>query len=353
MRFRLSIIVIAAATQLGATDCGEVIRDSGFDLWCGTELCTWKVVRGDVQRVDTWHEGDSGVELLGPDAAIAQLSPVDYRDGACIQFDLLADVEQSASARLNLDIYGDGSIEGSEIIPTSRWAPVSYTIRITGPYTGVRFEIAKAGTGRAAFAQIGARIVAKCEGAKTIEAAAGPLGALCIDDATCESGMCRLVPDSFFGAKRCVACDATTCGAGDVCGIAEPLGPTLGVPMTCVLAGADELGEQCATNAECASGICNGLACSTCNDANPCTAGEACAPAWEHGPYVCAPGLGLRASGQACATGGDCASGRCNGGERKACEDNRPCFNDTNCPVDAGLVPGACTTVGIQGGSCE
>src|SRR5690349_6257210 len=112
MRFQLSLLLLAA-TQLGATDGGEVLRDPGFDLWCGDKLCTWKIIRGDAKRADTWHEGDSGVQLLGLDAAISQLSPVDDRDGHCIRFDLVANVDENADARLDIDMYGDGSIEHS------------------------------------------------------------------------------------------------------------------------------------------------------------------------------------------------------------------------------------------------
>ena len=48
MRNSYSILfVCAAASQLGATNCGEVLRDPGFDLWCGGDLCAWKVERGE------------------------------------------------------------------------------------------------------------------------------------------------------------------------------------------------------------------------------------------------------------------------------------------------------------------
>ena len=97
MRIQLTLLLLAA-TQLGATDCGEVLRDPGFDLWCGEDLCSWKVVRGDAKRVDTWHDGDSGVELIGNDAAISQVTPVTSGDGTCIEFELVANVAATASA---------------------------------------------------------------------------------------------------------------------------------------------------------------------------------------------------------------------------------------------------------------
>lgn len=359
MRSQLSLLLLAA-TQIGATDCGQVLRDPGFDLWCGTDLCTWKVVRGDAKRVDTWHDGDSGVELLGADAAIAQLSPVDHGDGTCIVFDLVANVDEDALAVLNIDIYGDGTVEAERPIPTSNWKPLSYRLHFAKPFTGIRFEIAKHGPGRAVFANIGAAIVTGCDGLTEIEAGPAPLGARCITDGDCESSMCRLAPDPgalLRSSMRCTACDSSSCGTGQVCGVSEPISPVLTVPLRCEPAGGSELGEQCTVSAECATGICAGGACSTCNpSATPteCASEEACSAAWAHGPYVCASGARRRTSGQPCATDDDCAGGVCTGAVRNACEnDNRPCGNDTNCPVDDGLVPGRCSTVGVTGGSCQ
>ena len=358
MRIQLSLLVLAA-TQIGATDCGEVLRDSGFDLWCGDDLCTWKVVRGDVRRVDTWHEGDSGVELLGPDAAISQLSPVTSSDGTCIEFELIANVSADAEASVEIDVYGDGSIERVLPIPTANWKPLTYRIRIGSPYTGIRFEISKRGLGTAELANIGARISDGCDGLTEIAPGSAPLGAHCVADASCESQMCRWVADrdALFGTSpRCVGCDGVSCGAGDVCGVATPISPVLAVPLRCEPAGASELGDQCIVDAECASGICAGGACSTCDPTDaPCANGETCSFAWIDGPAVCAPGEARRASGEPCATHADCASSHCSGAVRKACaNDGRPCGNDTNCPVDRNpLVPATCSTVGVTGGTCQ
>ena len=72
MRKHSFLFLLVVASQMGATKCGQVLRDPGFDLWCGDELCAWKVERGDVKRVATWHEADAGVELVGGDVAIEQ-----------------------------------------------------------------------------------------------------------------------------------------------------------------------------------------------------------------------------------------------------------------------------------------
>src|SRR5262245_28270369 len=125
---------VLVTSQLGATECGQITRDSGFALWCGNSLCVWKVVRGDVRRAPTWHDADSGVELLGTDRAISQLTSVNSHDGACIRFDLVANVVETAEVSLNVDVEGDGTIDHSERVPTSSWKPVSFRLLVQGPY---------------------------------------------------------------------------------------------------------------------------------------------------------------------------------------------------------------------------
>ena len=84
------VIIVAAASQVGATDCGQITRDQGFDLWCGDRLCYWDVERGAVRQVPTWHRGDHGVELQGQDVSIAQVTD-NVPD--CLLFGLVADIE--------------------------------------------------------------------------------------------------------------------------------------------------------------------------------------------------------------------------------------------------------------------
>src|SRR5262245_21518783 len=91
--FTLFLIAGAFASG-GATECGTVIDDSGFELWCDDHLCEWQLEKGDIARAPTWIDQDSGVEMVGDDVAIAQLTPVEFSDGHCIQFTLVADVEE-------------------------------------------------------------------------------------------------------------------------------------------------------------------------------------------------------------------------------------------------------------------
>ncbi len=353
MRLPLSILIVAAFTQVGATDCGTIIKDPGFELWCGAELCSWKTLRGEVRQAITWHKSDSGVEMVGDDVAISQMTPVNNYDGTCILFELVANVEQNAEARLELDVFGDGTIDHSERMPTSDWKPLSYKLRIEAPFNGIRFVLSKKGAGRAVFAQIHAETTVDCEGLTEIKPTDAPLGARCAGDSRCASGMCNYVayPGSF-GANVCVACTATSCGTNQVCGLGEPLGPELLAPLQCVGTGTRELGENCIVNGECASNTCNNGYCSTCT-AGSCAGTELCGEAYPDGPAVCDPGLRARAASEPCATNSDCISNQCNGAVRKQCLDGRACDSPADCPVVDDLEPGACSAVGIQGGRCQ
>ncbi|MEO8703986.1 MAG: hypothetical protein ABI867_28305 [Kofleriaceae bacterium] len=344
-------------SQMGSTECGGILEDPGFDLWCGDTLCSWKVVRGDVKRVPTWHSGDSGVELVGSDAAIEQRAPVNSFDGSCILFSFVANVDDTTDTFLDIDVFGDGTVDRRERIPAADWKPLQFHILIDGPYDGIRFELSKTGTGTAVLAQIAAEISTECVGIEPIVLPPRPNGASCSSSSQCESDRCAASPTATGFTASCIGCDPANpseCGAGKTCGIGNPLEPSLEVPVDCVAVAARELGEMCIADAECASGKCNATgsrfgACSACEAASECGTGNACAPSYAGGPSVCAQG----AAGAGCGANADCASNHCSGSVRKTCNDGRSCVTDANCPVDAGLTPGPCTTVGIQGGTCD
>jgi hypothetical protein len=353
--FTSFVFAAAALSQLGSTDCGQVIRDPGFDLWCGDSLCAWKLERGSIAKVPTWNEGDPGVELVGTDVAIEQLSPVTSADdnSHCIEFDLIANVDDTAELDLNIDVFGDGSVEHTERIPTARWQPLIYKLPIggPGPYAGIRFELVKKGDGRAMVAQLQASTSTGCDGLTPIVPAPAPNGAPCASGAGCQSGTCGPKGNLFEG--QCVGCLGGDCGS-QTCGLGDPLSPVYGVPLECVNTHARQLGEQCFFDIECAAAapFCTGV-CSTCKaDHSGCT----CEPAWPgnapHSPLVCDPSGHARATGEPCANDADCASSSCAGSARMQCEDGRPCATAADCPfVD--LQNGPCINVGVQGGTCR
>lgn len=354
-------LVLAAASQLGASDggCGTpppVIRDEGFDLWCGDVLCVWKLVtpEGSIAKAATWHAQDAGVAFVASEAIIEQTSPISSEDGTCVQFDLIANVAETAEVTLDVDVSADGVIDRSERIPTSRWKPMTFLLRFSENYRGVRFQLAKRGTGAATLAQLHAELVVStsCAGFTPIDQLPAPNGAWCATDADCTSGLCRTgdEPVSYFGARKlCVGCDAAApCAPGSVCGRGETASPVRAIPTECVPAGGDELGALCAGDAECESGICSNGACSTCDATRPCASGT-CRIAYGHGPQTCTGG----ARDAPCVVDEDCTSGRCEGPPRMQCADGRPCTSREQCPIDKlSLEPGACTVVGVQGGTC-
>jgi hypothetical protein len=371
----------ALATQLGNTNCGEALRDPGYDLWCGDELCAWKLERGDIKRVPTWNKGDSGVELVGTDVAIAQLSPLDSADGqcrdvdgtskctspddVCLEFSLLANIDDNAVVDLNLDIFNDGTIEHTQRLPLGKWQTLSYKIVIGQPFAGVRFELAKTGSGKAQLANIGARLARDCDGLPVIEPGPAPLGSPCKDAGDCASGICAASesPVPFPGVSGflqpvnvCVGCSPTqNCSAGSVCGVGGAVSPVRAQETVCVPFSTKELGESCFWFNECKSGRCTGGVCSTCKDNADCSNGEQCGESWDtvFSAWVCSPNGHVRQAGEPCTTAADCASGLCAGAERSQCDDGRPCVTAAQCPFESGLQNGACTTVGIQGGICQ
>ena len=157
------LLVGAAVASMGATDCGQIIDDAGFDLWCGPNLCAWQVEAGSIRRVATWHEADAGVELLGAEAKISQLTEVNDRDGTCVRFDMVADLDDSVDLRLQMDVWGDGTYEYDERIPASDWRALSYLVRMPATYDHVRFRLSKRSSGRAVLANIGAEIAGELE----------------------------------------------------------------------------------------------------------------------------------------------------------------------------------------------
>jgi hypothetical protein len=364
--FWTMILVTASGSQLGSTDCGQVIRDPGFDLWCGDQLCAWKTERGDIKKVATWNQGDPGVEFIGTDVAIEQLTPV--TGTTCIEFDLIANVDTTATVELNIDLDGDGTVEHTERISGANWKPFSYLLAFNPYYSGIRFEIAKTGPGRAMVAQVQAKVAddGACAGLAPIVAAPAPNGAVCTTASACRSGICGDGTQQF--AFQCVGCDSNhPCPTGQTCGLGDPTSPIFAVPLECVPTAARQLGENCVTGAECASGVCTGQMCSTCDaQTNACAAGESCGPDWVAAPgatsivspFVCSPLQHKRTTGQPCASNDDCASSACDGTPRMQCDDGRACATAADCPFGGpdtgnGLQNGPCNTVGVQGGSCR
>ena len=386
-----SAFALAAFSQIGATDCGQVITDDGFDLWCGNQLCDWQLNKGAIEKVPTWHTGDDGVQFEGNGAEISQLSDVTSGDGACIEFDLLADVDPAVDMELYADIWGDGGApEFQQRIIGTNFEPLLFAFKINGPYSGIRFTLQKNGDTSAVLAQLSGKIV-DCTGvSQIIEAGPSPEGAycgqlfgapICSGDLVCTSTASGTEVDFNTTCGECSGSlsDGTwtdTCnngtGAPQICGVVEPTQSNFGASTACLPTASKLLGERCKSNGECGSNICNEFGmCSTCDTGQSlnCSNGETCNSALPTdsitttppGDYpsliafICAPSQHLRNSGEACVLDADCSGSlHCVGTATNRCSDGRQCTRDVDCPSDSGdLTPGTCYPVGVVGGTCQ
>lgn len=151
-------------------------------------------------------------------------------------------------------------------------------------------------------------------------AGAGELGDSCSGDQECRSLHC----DDGVCSQPCIPGGAVGCPAGYACQVGS-----LPCKGSCRVSGA--LGDPCAGNDECTSGICAAMGERTfctaiCDDANPCPERFTCQGAGS--ASVCAPDAG--GLGEACEVNGDCLSGICaaEGDETyctRICNDREPC----------------------------
>ncbi|HEY4056955.1 MAG TPA: hypothetical protein VGM39_10105 [Kofleriaceae bacterium] len=366
-KIALAPFIILAVSQIAATDdggCGggQVTRDPGFDLWCGDSLCSWKTERGSVEKIGTWNKNDPGVAFIGTDSAISQTSSVNSKDGRCIKFQLLSKVDASANMELRVDIGDDGTVDQTERFPVSdHWSLLVYNIYVNRDYNGIRFEIAKSGTGDAAIAQVDADIdPSACDGFTSALSDPQGNGTVCDLNTQCESGKCTGTSNTpGFQNGTCQGCEpgvAGTCDATEVCGAVEPFSPVLDdVIHECVPAQSAKTGQRCFDDTQCANSMCVQGVCSTCKAATDCGS-DTCGTTFLYGPNVCGYKQGHRTSGQSCYDNQDCASGTCTGTPHYQCTDGRSCpgGDRTLCPPVTGfsLEPGPCTEVGIEGGTC-
>jgi hypothetical protein len=350
MKRNLSLMFLAVASG-GATECGQIVDDRGFDLWCGESLCTWTLEKGDIAPAPTWHPDDRGVDMIGDDVAIAQMTPVEFRDGTCVRFTLVADVAEDAEVRLQMDVFGDGTVETDERIPTSDWRKLTYLVQMPADYSGVKFRLTKRGTGHAVLANIGAEIAKSEECTTPAVEVSRPDGAYCTTDAECSNGACFEWLGDFKDV--CGSCDADTdCSGGELCTVTGPAPGWLAVSSACLPPGTLADGLRCLRDANCASGMCIDGTCGACRAATDC-GGAACLPAAAPVPARCDRGRG---AGATCFSGADCDSGVCNGTALTGCDGklDRECDTDADCPgelTDPELH--SCATVGFAGGTCQ
>jgi len=350
---------LLAGSHGGGCGAPPIINNNGFDLWCGDTLCYWAVDKGSIAPAPTWHSEDKAVDMIGNAVAISQYSRITDDDYTCIEFELLGNIEPSATVHIEMDIFGDGSVEWRQPLPASVWSRYSYLVRLPNRYEGIMFRITKDGPGRALLAQIVAKTGAgQCAGMTPLSIANRPNGATCSFADECLSGFCHDTQFPTGGSGTCGECgNDNDCSFGQVCGSALPEQLSLGLYQACGEPYRHQLGERCVNDNECASSSCCDNVCSTCCNSNGCDAGETCTTppranpeSYWATPHQCDPENGGATTGDECLVDTDCASGSCNGnGELKVCLlDGRLCDDNNDCSL--GL---ACISIGAAGARCE
>jgi len=226
---RLSFAAVGVSTSvlLGVDGCSStLVEDPAFQTLCGDQLCYWEVETGSYRAVPTWSETDKGIELLDTPTRISQTN----RDAfvPCIEFDTIANVDDSAEVSFGLDFNANGSIDYRFSIPAGTWKPTKTVVAAPTFYRGIRFVIEKNGEGTAVLAQ--SRIVSaeSCPGTKVVLQRTGEGGA-CESDQNCKPGLyctssyrgvCS-VPGHTANGGQCYVdedCASATC----IDGICEP-----------------------------------------------------------------------------------------------------------------------------------
>jgi hypothetical protein len=370
LRITPTVLLLAAAPLLMGSECEKpLVKDSGFDLWCGDVLCDWQVVpgTGSVAKVPTWNQHDYGVDLQGSLVTLTQLLPSTSDQVSCLHFNLLVDITDPVNVTLDLDFNDDGSVEQRETLSFGSWTPIEFRISAPTYFQSLRVSITKHGDGHAVLAQIRASSASDCTD-PPLSTLNRPLGATCESVAECAQGSClpralaeQLLPDASKTRMACEACAGEAdCGAGTVCGLGWN-SLLLDGFASCTAAGSRVLGDRCLAAAECTTGICCGGVCSSCcTDLGAgCPVGTTCAErardnklplrsAWQ-----CSPGGQAGVANTPCLGNADCVSDACVGGAPfSVCAlDGRRCLAGTDCPS---LSEGnACIPLGVADGRCQ
>lgn len=361
------LVILLALLVLPGWDCGDpVVKNPGFDLWCGDALCAWTVEAGSVRRVPTWHRSDFGAELVGGEVVLSQLA---HTSATCFVIELQAQRDPGVELGLELDFLGDGTTDHAIPVTSQDWVPVSFKLTAPSWYQNVRFVVRKRGSGRAVLAHVGVTVGNDCK-SPPVPFLARPDGAGCAADGECRSGRC-VANQPWWGelkpsaASACASCEEDAdCGAKERCGLVPSL--AFWKHRSCVAHASQALGAPCLADGECTSGICcQGVCSACCSDGRACPrAEESCAraPIAAFGmsfsgaglPHQCAPGQKLGAAGAACLRDEDCTSGGCLGqGEIGYCVGGFLSFRG-RCTTSADCGEGyACEPVAVLGGVCR
>jgi hypothetical protein len=284
-------VVLLTLGAFAAVACDELVSDPTFDTWCGDQLCHWQVETGSVSKVETWHSGDEGVELVGSPVSLSQQLMTSSGE---ITLRITADLDASADVAIEIDLGDDGALDYSNVIPAGPpWSIQSMTINLPHSDARARLRIHKRGRGKARIGRLSLEsdspfrgildtFLLPCETAETCPTAfcekqAGNTTGycrFCKSDTDCAADRyCDLAPNTQFhgscvvrpvesGCTRDEDCpEGTICGADGLDQIAlNRLGSAARDLLTefgeCKALASVAVDHACRADRECGSGIC-------------------------------------------------------------------------------------------------
>lgn len=284
-------VVLLTLGAFAAVACDELVSDPTFDTWCGDELCHWQVETGSVSRVETWHSGDDGVELVGSPVSLSQQLSTSSGE---ITLRIAADLDASANVAVEIDLGDDGALDYSNVIPAGPpWSIQSMTIDLPRSDARTRLRIHKRGRGKARIGRLSLEsdssfgasfddFLLPCESHEACPTAfcelqGGPQAGFCSfcrSDADCAGDRyCELAPGAEFHGS-CIVRPATSgctrdedCPEGTICGAdgldqiaLSRLGSAARDLLTefgeCKALASVAVDHACRADRECSSGIC-------------------------------------------------------------------------------------------------
>ncbi|MBX2804126.1 MAG: hypothetical protein KTR31_41075 [Myxococcales bacterium] len=362
MNIRRVAIVCFVLLALGADDCrapsGHLLENGSFDRWCAEGPCGWQVTGGAVDALSTWHALDLAVQLSDRGVALEQVatSADPQVDEGCLQVRALANVLPRDPLRLELDFRSDGTVEYSTLLEGREWAEDERFLVIPRWFDRVRVRLVSEGRGGSSLGELRlVRLGGACPGVEVMLTT--ELGDPCSGSDQCDQDHCTALHGSawiegdWWPDSTCAECDQDSCGAGLTCGAVWATAPY--PHRACEPVAEGSLGELCATDEECVTGLCCQGRCSECCEGEDECSDGTCSPrlATDGGGVlarVCE--YVVRPAGASCLDHRDCRSMQCVGEELRVCSDSgRVCASDEGCP----LQEGACVLAGVAHGVCE
>lgn len=365
--------LVRPVALVGLLSCGtsQILRNGGFDLWCGEDLCSWEVEEGWVEKVPTWHEQEYGVAMRGDRTVLSQLLDLSSQPhDRCVELAVTHLGGARDGLEVTLDLMDDGTDELVWEVPPSNYDRQARLFLLPSWFERPRLRITKQrGQVVLGHAEMFLTNDGGCYGDQLV-LQDRPDGVPCESASDCRAEHCVRSVDTWEQTplselvdhvRVCAECsDDADCAGSEVCGASPEPDPRMEVPRDCVPEASKALGELCAVDGECGTGVCCGGTCAECCAERPCTDGSICEPRSAEperlpGPPMC---LGEpRPQGAACLVDDDCASGACDhSSELRVCElDGRRCETDDDCrqTVLGEALESACVRLGALGGVCQ